>query len=94
MPDETVTWTTADRVRMQNSAPLTWMTVHRMRFDRPVDAKEGGIGGPVGAALTLIGPDSRLDGNGMRQSFSNTWGGAAFYEDCAAAEAAMDDDDS
>jgi hypothetical protein len=91
MPDPSLTRTPTNCMPMQDGASLTWMTVHRMRFDRPVDAKTGGIAGPVGATLTLIGPDSRLDANGMRESFSNTWGGIAFYEDRAAAEAAMDD---
>jgi hypothetical protein len=74
-----------------SNARLTWLTVHRVRFDRPVDAKTGGIAGPARAALTLIGPDSRLDASGLRESFSDVWGGIAFYEDRAAAEAALDD---
>lgn len=72
-------------------APVTWMTVHRVRFDRVVDARTGGIAGPMGAALALIGPYSRPDANGLREPFSNVWGGIAFYKDRAAAEAAMDD---
>lgn len=52
-----------------------------MRLDRPKDAKTGDIAGPVGAALALIGPDSHLDANRMRETFSNVWGGVAFYDD-------------
>lgn len=70
---------------------LTWMTIHRLRFDQPVDAKSGGVSEPVGAALALIGPDSRLDASGLRGSSSAVWGGICFYEDRAAAETAMDD---
>jgi hypothetical protein len=49
-------------------AALTWMTIHRVRFDRTVDARTGGIAGPGGAALALIGPDSRLNAKGLRES--------------------------
>jgi hypothetical protein len=78
MPDASLTSTTANRVPMQVGAPLTWMTLHRVRFDKPVDAKAGGVAGPVGAALALIGPDSRLDANGMRESFSGIGAASRF----------------
>jgi hypothetical protein len=71
-------------------ALLTWMTVHRLRFHELVDAKLRRIPAPQGASLALIGPDSRLDVNGLRQSFSDVWGGIAFYEDRASAEKALD----
>lgn len=91
MPDAAFAWTPATQQPKQDGPPLRWMTVHRIRFGSPVDAKTGGLPGPQTAAVALIGPDSRLDANGMRESFSHVWGGIAFYEDRAAAEAAIDD---
>jgi hypothetical protein len=54
--------------------PLTWMTFHRMRFHKGIDANERRFDGPLGATYTLLGPDSRLDENGMRTTVSDVWG--------------------
>jgi hypothetical protein len=71
--------------------PLTWMTFHRMRFHKGIDANECRFDGPLGATYTLLGPDSRLDENGMRTTVSDVWGGMAFYTDQRAAEAVIAD---
>lgn len=66
------------------------MTAHRVRFAEPLHAASGGIPGPAGAALALLGLENRLGANGFSEPASDVWGGIAFYRDRESAEAAID----
>ena len=70
----------------------SWITVHRVRFAAPRNAKETGApDGPVHAKAWRFGPDSPLGEDGIRTGVSDIWGGVAFYDTRDAAQTVIGD---
>ena len=70
----------------------SWLTIHRVRFTNPRDAREDGSpSGPRAAAAWRFGPDAALGEDGLRSGVSDIWGGIGFYKDRATAEAVFTD---
>lgn len=70
----------------------SWLTVHRVHFKSEHTAMDFGLPpGPPGAAAWRFGPHAPLGDDGFRTRISQEWGGIAFYDSRAAAEAVIAD---
>jgi hypothetical protein len=59
---------------------FTWLTIHRVKFDVPRNAKlSGSPKGPQTSAAWRFGPNSPLGEDGFRTGSSDEWGGVGFY---------------
>ncbi|MGD9600337.1 MAG: hypothetical protein AB7O21_00500 [Gammaproteobacteria bacterium] len=66
-----------------------WLTMHRVRYARPVDQADMLLGGPATAECWRVGRDARLATDGLPVSASEHWGAFGIYEDRAAAETVL-----
>jgi hypothetical protein len=74
------------------SKGYSWITMHLARTDRKLPAADASFAGPASAAVWRFAYDAPLGADGWRAGEADIWGGLAFYEDRAGAEAALSAD--
>ena len=76
---------------MTSMTCCSWATVHWIKFPSQMRAESLDLSlAPEGAASWKIGPDSRLDADGVRLPESDIWCAVALYPDRNAADAALE----
>jgi len=69
-----------------------WLTTHLVRFSKELRADDLDLSHhPAGAIRWKFGPDSPIGHDGFRTRISPVWCGVGFYQERAAADAALDD---
>ena len=68
-----------------------WLTLHRVRFSEVIDGRGNPMPPPTNAEFFRFSPESPIQGDGLRGSEGDTWGGFALYKSKEDAEAVFND---
>ena len=71
------------------SKGYSWLTMHLARLDRKVPTAGASFAGPDSATVWRWVYDAPVGADGWRVGETDIWGGLAFYDDRARAEAAL-----